>query len=230
MGIENFFDAYNLEDPNSYDHWFAHRLGIVIRFVDVFTGRVIDSPMRVSVPDQEWIAVKGKTDATYRFLFTEQAVPAGNFTVEVISLTQEYQNLQVLQISLPVVPSIPPLRSDFIVEHPLWPTRKFKIPAGESAVTGRIVSGGVNAVDDLQIRFYEQGTLPSAAPAAFSDAQGEFVYRLPWYSYQVAGSVVSPPPDIDIEITGTGGVITPINPASIHPEPGLVHAQTITIP
>jgi hypothetical protein len=229
MTLENYFEDYNIDDPNSYDHWFSHRLGVVIRFFDVFTGRTIDHPLNVTVPSQGWNAVHRRTDSTYRFLFTNEMVPAGNFTIEIESITQEYAHHLPLLVTLPVVPSTPPVRSDYIVTHPLWPTRNFAIPAGESAVVGRIVSGSASATDNMQIRLFEHGTSSAAAPIAFSDDNGEFSYRLPWHRQQVAGTVISPPPAIDIQINGPGGLITPIIPPSINPQPGLVHTQTFLI-
>jgi hypothetical protein len=230
MTLENYFEDYNIEDPNSYDHWFSHRLGVVIRFMDVFTDRIVDSPLRVSVPAEDWVAVRRQNDSTYRFLFTEEPVPAGNFTVEIESLTQEYANRRLLQVRLPVVPSTPPVRNDYIVNHELHPTRNFTIPTGETAVIGRTQSGGANPIEDLEIRLFATGSPAGAAPVAFSDDNGEFVYRLPWHAQQVSGTAITPPPVIDIQITGPGGDITPINPPSIDPQPGLVHTQTFIIP
>lgn len=230
MSLENYFATYRIDDPNSYDHWLSHYLGIVLRFVDVFTGRPIDTPLRVSVPDQKWTAVYCTTDATYRFLFTERDVPAGVFTLQVDSLTGAYASHLPVQITLPVVSGPPPVRKDFIQTVGLWPTRQFKIPVAETAIIGRIVSGGINPTAGLHIRIFPQETLPTAAPLAFCDPHGEFVYRLPWHGLRMTGSVVNPPPPVDIEISGPGGPIVPVAPTTLDPQTGQVHSQTFTIP
>ena len=230
MSLENYFAAYRIDDPDSYDHWLSHYLGIALRFVDAFTGRPIDTPLRVSVPTRQWTAVHHATDGTYRFVFTERAVPTGVFTLDIESLTGAYASHQPVQITLPVVSGPPPARTDFIKTVSLWPTRLFKISAAETVIIGRIVSGGANPTGGLQIRIFPQGALPATAPAAFSDPRGEFVYRLPWHGLRMTGTAVNPPPPVNIEISGPGGGIGPVAPATLDPQTGQVHPQTFTIP
>lgn len=230
MNLENYFADYRIDDPESYDHWFSHHLGIAVRFVDVFTGGPINAPLRVSAPAQQWTAVRRTTDDSYRFLFTETAIPAGVFDLQIDSLSGEYQSLQPAQITLPVVSGPPPVRADYIMTLPLWPTRQFQFPAGETGIIGRIVSGGTNSIRDLQVRLFPQGTAPAAAPAAFSNSNGEFVYRLPWHGPRMTGSTVNAPPTVAIDMVGPGGSIGAVAPAIMDPPSGQVHSQTFTIP
>ncbi len=217
-------------DPRNYDHWFTHRLGVAFRFVDIFTARPVAARLEVSIPAERWTAVRRQTDHTYRLVFTERPVPTGLFDVEVTAPGGEYVNHRPFQINLPVVAASPPTRSDYLDERPLWPTRGLRLPQGETAIVGRIQSAGANPIDDLEIRIFRQGDPLPATPFAVTDDNGEFLFRLPWARHELSGAIVLPPPTVEIHVTGPGGPIAAVNPATFIPDLGRVRFRTFNIP
>lgn len=174
---------------------FHHRLAIAYRFIDVFTGAVIAEPLRVTIPGRNWSAYRSARDYTYRFLVSNgEEVPAGVFDVEVAASGREYLGLEPIQAALPVPPIAHPppvVRADYLVEAPLWPTRAKTLPAGETAVVGRIVSsGGAANAAGLRLFLFEPPGPAPATPYAWTDGAGDFLFRLPSLKAGVSGGVV----------------------------------------
>lgn len=219
----------DVTNPNNFTHWFTHRLAIALRFFDVFTGKTVEAPLRVTVPAHGWEAIHRTSDATYRFLVTEAIVPSGTFHVFVEDTDQTYTNHEPIEIALTTVPSTPPIsRGNYLQEYPLWPTRKFKAPVGETAVVGRLVSAGANPVENLDVRLYPTGEAPPADHFARSNSAGEFLFRLPWIQREVDGTPL--PLSIEVQITRAGVPLSPVTPSSFTPEPGHVRYRTFNIP
>lgn len=219
-------------DPARFDRWLTHRLGVAMRFLDVFTGRPVRVPLAVTVPAEGWRAV-AREDATYRFVFTEREVPAGLFDVEVEAPGGEYVSHVPVRLALPVVPATPPppaVRGDYLVEPPLWPTRRLRVPAGETAVVALLESGGVNPVEGLEVRLFRDGEPVPAEPFARSDLEGELLFRLPWVRRELAGSMVLPPPTLRIEVRVPSGPVLPAVPSTFVPEPGREQTLRIAVP
>jgi hypothetical protein len=80
----------------------------------------------------------------------------------------------------PVAPHSPPVRaSDYLVALPLWPTVAFRVPDGETAVSGWVMSkvAGTPQVG-FGVTFAPAGAAAGAAPRAVTDGSGQFLYRL----------------------------------------------------
>jgi hypothetical protein len=194
-----------------------HQLGVVLRFVDVFTGRPIDTPLDVRSialpsplpppparpPNLPWRALRRADDASYRFVVSDgEALPTGPLDVLVDDPGGAYVNFEPLTIQLPrplVAHPPTPDRSDFLVDRKLWPTRHAALGAAETAVVGRIVStGALTQVAALRIRL-GVGPLP-ADPYTYTNDAGEFLFRLPGLKGKVVGSVVTSTAPLDVEI------------------------------
>jgi hypothetical protein len=205
-----------------------HRLGVVLRFIDVFTGGPIDALLDVQAPalplpppparppNVPWRAVRMPEDATYRFLASGgESLPAGSIDVVVTDAVGAYVDFEPLSVSLPRPLANPPTpeRSDFLVIHPLWPTRRSARVAGETAVVGRIVSAGALAsVDRLRIRL-GPSPLP-AQPHAYTDRHGDFLFRLPGLKRKVVGTVVTSTVSLDVDILEPPTFTTSVTPTS----------------
>ena len=165
-----------------------------------FTG--IDPRKLTSMPGGKWIALWFDADATYRFSLPNlplavgaTQLPTGTFnllvtTTDGVNLYANppiapprgpYAALMPLQVTIPPTAAHPPpvLTSDYLVELPLWPTAAFRVPDGETAVSGRVVSAGSTNVAGLKLKLFESNTGPSGEPWASTDAAGQFLYRLP---------------------------------------------------
>jgi len=163
----------------------AHELAVVYRFQDTFhkppgLPPPIRSPLEVTIalPEGTWAAFFADRDSTYRFRRRLGEVPAGTFDVTVTSRDGEYQNFEPFGITLPVTLAGPhPTAGDFLVVKELWPTTLFRVPSGETAVYGRIESTTL-PVADLKVRLFK-GVSPPASPYTRTNANGEFLFRLP---------------------------------------------------
>src|SRR5205085_1934348 len=132
----------------------SHRLAVAVRYFDIFTGETVRLPLTVTIPALRLEAFHAGSDDTYRFIVHNRDVPTGGpFDIEVDNLRGEYEARESMQVTLPIVVGHPPpvVRPDLLLEFPLWPTRLRKIPPGETAITGRIVSGGVRDVNGLRV-------------------------------------------------------------------------------
>ena len=122
-----------------------HRLGTAVQFVDIFTSKPVDLPLDVradtlpivpGMPGIPWRAARGPNDSTYRFLVNNDTVmPIGDIPVTVIAPGKEYVDFEPFAVALPrpfAAHPPTPARSDFLVQHPLWPTRSLGLPAGRN--------------------------------------------------------------------------------------------------
>jgi hypothetical protein len=178
----------------------THHLCAAFRFVDAFTGRPVGVPLDVradtmaavpGMPNTPWKAVAGPNDGTYRFLVTNRTVmPAGAIAVSVEAPGGEYVSFEPVTMTLPrPLAAHPPTpdRSDFLVGSPpwpavavpLWPTRLVQLPAGETAIVGMVKSGGATPTAGLRIKIWDSRDPMPATPYTYTDASGEFLFRLP---------------------------------------------------
>lgn len=219
----------NVSDPDNFIPWFTHRLAIVLRFVDAFTGRPVETRLRVAMTGQRWDAVHCAADSTYRFMMTASPVPSGAFQVEVEDPEQNYVNHEPIELTLTSSSPTPPIsRHDYLHEFPLWPTRKFEVPIGETAVVGRLVNASAGAVGGLDVRIFPVGEPPPPTPYARSNADGEFLFRLPWVTRETDGTPI--PPSLEVQVSRDGVGVSPVMPSTFCPEPGQVRLRTFEIP
>ena len=219
----------DVSDPNNFTPWFTHRLAIALRFVDVFTGRPVENALRVAIPGQRWEAVYCATDSTYRFLMTASPVSSGAFQVVVEDPEQIYVNHQSIELMLTPSPPMPPIaRHDYLHEFPLWPTRRFKVPMGETALVGRLVSASAGGVGGLDVRIFPAGEPPPSTPFARSNADGEFLFRLPQVTRETDGTPI--PLSLEVQVSRDGIGVSPVTPSTFRPEPGQVRSRTFEIP
>jgi hypothetical protein len=211
-----------------------HRLATALRFVDAFTARSVTVPLDVraealpivpGMPTLPWRAARGPNDDSYRLLVSnDTAMPAGTVTVDVSAPGGQYFNFEPLVVTLPrplVAHPPTPARSDYLIQHTLWPTRSLKLPPGETVITGRFTSGGVSPVARLKVTIWLDGTPMPPAPYSYSTDRGELVHRLPSLKTVVGGvftataslqmNVALPPlyttPAAPVQITDDAGVI-----------------------
>jgi hypothetical protein len=161
-----------------------------------------------------WRARRVQSDDTYRLFVTNQALQPGNYPIAVTAPAGEYVNFQPIGVPVPVPRTPPPppaLRSDFIFEFPLWPTRRASIAPGDTALLGRIIHvGGAPAVN-YRVTFYPPPGPPPAMPYTRSDANGDFVYRFPSLKR-------APPPAPPVALHGfevrdaANAVVVPLQP------------------
>jgi hypothetical protein len=206
----------------------THRLGVALRFVDIFTARPVDVPLDVraetlpvpppSWPNLPWRAVRRADDATYRFIVTDSVVlPAGAIPITVDAPGDEYVNFEPFTVGLPcprVAHPPTPDRSDYLVQRALWPTRRARLEPGETAIIGRVVTGGVNPIAALRVRL-AAGPVPPA-PYTYTDDRGEFVFRFPTLKKQVVGPAVTATASLNIEMHAPpayAAVVVPTAPA-----------------
>ena len=186
--VLRFFDAFS--DP-------LHHLTVRVA-LDVTTPLPVGVPPNLQVlpplgdppgslgeqrePETLWRARRCMSDDTYRFFVTNQPLRAGNYAVTVAAPGGEYVTFEPIVVPVPVPRTPPPppaLRSDFLFEFPLWPTRRAAVTAGDTVIVGRIVhAGGAPAVGYRVVLFPPPGPAP-AAPYTRADANGDFVYRFP---------------------------------------------------
>lgn len=223
----------------------THALGASIVFVDAFTSSRVGVPLDVradvlpvvvGMPMLPWRAVAGD-DASYRFLVTNNTVmPAGNIAVTVSAVGGEYVDFEPLTMALPrpVVPPPPPpvKRADYLVQKTLWPTRRYRMASGETAVVGRVTSAGATPTSLLQVRIYPAGGPPPATPYTYTDDAGEFLYRLPGLKKSATPLVTTADLDIEIRVPPAYAVVVaPLAPAfPVTLDLGVVHTLLVAVP
>jgi hypothetical protein len=204
----------------------THRLAFACAFTDEFTGEPVRSPLSVTIPLLGLTAFRSEQEATYRFQATNAEVPTGSVSVIVSSLLQDYASFEPITVSLPIIPGTPPLRNDFLVTRSLWPTRRLALPPGETAVVGRVVPAAPGlSVAGLRV-VLSVGPPPLDAPYAYTDAHGEFLFRLPTLVAQLVGGVVSTTETLTITASD-GGAVT-VAPATFTVTLGQVQFQQFT--
>lgn len=211
-----------------------HRLATAVRFVDAFTARPITSPLDVraeslppvvGMPRLPWRAAAGLSDGSYRLLVSNDTVmPIGAVTLDVTALDGLYTNFEPLVVTLPrplVAHPPTPARSDFLVEHTLWPTRALRLPPGETAIEGRVTSSGASPIAGLKISIWVDGTPMPASPYTYSDDRGEFVFRLPDLK-TVTGGVIAATASLQIDLALPPLFVTSAAPLQITTDAGAV--------
>jgi hypothetical protein len=211
-----------------------HRLGVVLRFLDTFTGARVGVPLDVSIPARNWPALR-REDTTYRFLVPNRLVPAGLFDVAVAAPGGEYFNWEPFQVQLPPpsLPHAPPLVArDFLVEKPLWPTVHFRPSPGETAVLGRVESsGGATVVAGLKVFLFPWPGPAPVSPYAYSNENGEFLFRLPALKGSVSGTTVVSKADLGIAVRDATNTVVSVTPAGSFAVPlGKVSVLRFTAP
>jgi hypothetical protein len=178
--------------------------------LDAFTPP-IGVPLDVSIPSLNWSALRAESDFTYRFsvLTLTQPAPTGALTVQVTAPGGEYVSFDSIVLTLPLLVSSPPQRSDFLVAKPLWPTAALRPPDGETAVRGHIVSPTAQPVADLEVEMWlgNAPVPPPGTPFTRSNTSGDFLFRFPL----LKGAPGAPLP---VRIRLSGGAI-PVSPASL---------------
>jgi hypothetical protein len=221
-----------------------HRLAVAVHFTDIFTSRPIAAPLDVRIdtlpivagmPRMPWRAVRGPNDQTYRFLVTNETVmPAGTLTVVVTSPNHEYASFEAFEpftVTLPRPLAHPPTpaRSDYLIARPLWPTRSLRLPPGETAILGRLVSAGATPTAGLKVTIWRDGTSMPATPYTYSNNAGEFVFRLPGLKSVNGGTVSTTAPLlIDLRLPPTHGVA--VVPSQVLTDAGVVLGTPASVP
>ena len=203
----------------------VHRLAAVVRLVDAFTGLPVRAPFDVRLAGQEWWRpLYRDTDATYRFLVSNRAVPSlGTVAVRLTPLDPAATHRDIGGLSVTIPPAgpapVPLTPARFLHEHPVWPTRTFAPPPGETVVLGRVRRAGA-PVADQRVRLATGGAPGAGAPAAPTDADGAFVYRLPALKVQAtAAGVVT-----------TAGLFAAVRDAAGTPQALSAPAMPVTVP
>ncbi|MEZ4235265.1 MAG: hypothetical protein R3F59_03725 [Myxococcota bacterium] len=202
-------------------------LAFAAAFRDVFVPaaeqRWIEVPLDVRALGVA--AVRG-ADRTWRVSLTgrQPAVPAGTFPITVAAPGGEYVAFDPLDVTLPLATSSPPLREELLLVYPLWPTRRLRLPPGETAVHGAITQLGVPQ-PGLRVLLHPGPTPPPGTPEARTDAAGELVYRFPLGPSAATGS------DLVLTVTVLDGAVpVPVVPASLTLAPGRVHTVSFLRP
>jgi hypothetical protein len=219
-----------------------HRLAAAVRFVDAFTQRAIDVPLDVraetlpvvvGMPTLPWRARRAPNDASYRFLVSNDTImPTGAVAVEVTAPGDQYVNFEPLVVGLPrpfVAHPPTPARSDFIVQHALWPTRRCPLPPNETVVIGRCVSAGVSPIASLRVTLWLDGTPMPPAPYAYSNGRGEFVFRLPTLK-TVNGGTTSSTATLQIDVRLPPTYAATVTPTQIRTLDGVVLGIPFALP
>jgi hypothetical protein len=196
-------------------------LACAVTFRDIFhvpfddTTPLVRARIDVTIPSRRWSAWHSERDATWRFSVSGEPVPPGAFDVQVDVRDGTYAHYEPFQLTLPVTPSSPPKASDFLVVKPLWPTRQFRVPRGETAVIGQLFASPPLSTAGLRIRMYPTGALPPVAPYTYSDAQGGFLFRFPRLD---TTAILTPPQRVvTVELTvevSEEGVPVPVSPST----------------
>lgn len=208
----------------------THRIAAAFQFVDFFTQTPVTSKLTVSVPALKWEAFANDGDKTYRFVSTNREVPAGVFAVAVTAPGGEYLAKEPISLTLPIIVGHPPpvIAADYLISQPLWPTRVARASAGETAITGRIQTGGGTVLDGLRI-FIFTGAIP-VSPYAYVDKQGEFLSRLPQAKTFMSGGTVVTHSLFSVECRDPANTVVPISPASIDLVFGSTQNVSFTVP
>jgi hypothetical protein len=165
-------------------------LAAVYRFYDAFLFPIdeltppIGSPLDVSIPALEWQALAVPDDATYRFsaVTVSRPPPDGvDLAVAVAAREADYVSHEPILLSLPLPVATPPLRSDYLIARPLWPTPALRPPAGETAVRGILRSVSAQPVSGIKVEMWLGAAAipPPGTPYTRTDGKGEFLVRFP---------------------------------------------------
>jgi hypothetical protein len=200
----------------------ARDLAAVVQFVDPFTSQPVRVPCAVSISAWNWSALRWDTDATYRFSLPNvpqvggmPQLPTGTFTLSVTPADATYAVLEPRLLTLPPAPAHPPpvLAADYLVALALWPTVGFRVPAGETAVTARLVSASNQSVAGLKARMFNTAA-PPPPPNVYtrSDAAGQFLIRLPGLQ---RGNTANPTAVLDVQVFDAANAPLVVTPATL---------------
>jgi hypothetical protein len=166
-----------------YDHpAVTFALATVIRLVDAFTGVPLRERYDVRLAGREdWAPVFRESDATYRFVVSNAPIPS--LVTDVVITGNDatrHRDADGLTVTIPPPGPAPvPLTvGHYLTEHPLWPSRTFRPPPGETFVRGLVLRAGAPQPDH-RVRIAAGAAPAATAPAAPTDADGQFGYRLP---------------------------------------------------
>jgi hypothetical protein len=198
-----------------------HGLAAVYRFYDAFLfppderTPALAAALDVSIPTLGWSALRIANDLTYRFSASTVArpMPTGvNLAVTVTAANGNYVSLEPILLTLPLPVSSPPLRSDFLISLPLWPTTAFRPPEGETVVRGSIKSATAQPVSDLKVEMWLGGaaTPPPGTQFTRSNGDGDFLFRLP----QLRG-VPGTTTTVGIQLNDGAVSVTPVAPTVV---------------
>jgi hypothetical protein len=218
-----------------------HRLGSAVQFVDAFTAtpvrvpldvRVESLPVIIGMPGLPWRAVRGPADDTYRFLVTNDTIaPVGSLDVSVDVPGREYASFEPFALTLPrplTAHPPTPARSDFLVQHALWPTRALRLPPGETAIVAVVRSAGATPVARLKVTVWPDGQPQPVSPYGYTSDAGELVYRLPDLK-TVVGGVIALVAPLRIDLTLPPAYTTAVVPTQISDDLGTVLGMPFTV-
>jgi hypothetical protein len=162
----------------------------VYRFYDVFFYPIqdrttpVNSPLEVSVPSTGQVALRSDGDFTYRFsaVTLTQPAPVGvDLAVQVVATDGDYASFEPILLTLPLPLSTPPVRGDFLIPTPLWPTVAYRPPSGETAVRGAVRSPTAQPVAGLKVEVWPGASPlpPAGTPYTRTNANGDFLFRFP---------------------------------------------------
>ncbi len=101
--------------------------------------------------------------------------------LRVASTEGDYRSLEPVLLTLPRAVSNPPVPADFLIPQPLWPTTRWKAPAGETVVRGSLSSPTSQPVGGLVLEMWvgASPTPPAGTPFTRTESDGGFLYRFP---------------------------------------------------
>lgn len=164
-------------------------LGFRDAFIPESSGVLIAVPLEVDVAGRR--AWRGD-DATYRVSMAgpTPVVPALPWPVTVAVPSGDYVAFEPMTVTVAPVPSTPPTRADYLRVLPLWPTRRLRVPPGETAVHAVIRQAGAPQAG-LRVQLHAGPVPPAGTPQARTDEGGTFVYRLPFLSGTPSSAALS---------------------------------------
>jgi len=175
----------------------------VLRFHDAFTHEIVRNSLQVTIPNLGLLGVAG-SDATYRFVSSQEQPPAGTFPVHADVPDAEYIQWDPFWLTFASLPPILPLRDHFLVEAPLWPTRRLAPRAGETSLVIQIQrSKKGDPVSDLRVKLIRAGAIPSLDTR--TNLRGECFFRVPSLLPSVGDSPTSEL--IEVEIRSANGIL-----------------------
>ncbi len=212
----------------------VHRLAVVLRFLDAFSGEAVRVPLDVSIPSLRWQPFHSSADATYRFLTTNADLPSGLFDVQVEAPGGEYVNHETItvQIPRPLVAHDPPaLASDYLDQPTLWPTTRLRPPVGETVVLGQVQSMSEADVSGLRVVLGPSGSPLPAQPYTRTDANGGFLFRFPLLKAAFVGDHAVTTQSLAVELRDAANSVLAVNPSGPFVVPlGRATVLNLTIP
>ena len=226
-----------LDDSRTDFPLVTHRLGVAVQFFDVFTHVTVLAPLRVTIPSLQLVAVEPiSDDGVYRFLLPEPTFPPPPPATVEISVEAEagdYVSNEPIPVQLPVAPTVPPRRSDYLVRAPLWPAVSARPPPGETAVVGHVVSGtppNVVPAVGYKVVLFASGETVGSVPYARTDPNGDFLYRLSRLRGSAVGGTVVRTATLSAALfTPTGPPVASVDPATLTVDLGRVLTRQFTV-